>query len=185
MKNGLSKLAMIKNMPKRDPARLTGVKIKIPWVGKAEWNADATERKAAWSLYVELVTRIAILTQKDWQQSRSNDPTVDGSGRFEPLPRNREARQSPSLSKFFEQCFCRDAQHCSNRRARQQSCLSDRVRLRLMFLQQLRNVQHNGKRERHRRSIFFVKTEENLKRAVRFRPGNDLELNRLRFSLTT
>jgi hypothetical protein len=47
-------------MPKRDPAKLTSVKIKIPWVGEAEWNADPKERNAAWALYVELVTRIAI-----------------------------------------------------------------------------------------------------------------------------
>ena len=47
-------------MPKRDPAKLTSVKIKIPWVGEAEWKADPKERNAAWELYVELVTRIAI-----------------------------------------------------------------------------------------------------------------------------
>ena len=35
-------------MPKRDPAKLTSVKIKIPWVGEAEWNADPKERNAAW-----------------------------------------------------------------------------------------------------------------------------------------
>ena len=47
-------------MPKKDPAKLTRVKIKIPWVGEAEWNADPKERNAAWSLYIELVTRIAV-----------------------------------------------------------------------------------------------------------------------------
>jgi hypothetical protein len=47
-------------MPKKDPAKLNSVKIKIPWVGEAEWKADATERRAAWSLYVELVTRVAV-----------------------------------------------------------------------------------------------------------------------------
>ena len=47
-------------MPKRDPAKLTSVKIKIPWIGEAEWNADPKERTAAWSLYVELVTRVAV-----------------------------------------------------------------------------------------------------------------------------
>jgi hypothetical protein len=47
-------------MPKKDPAKLTSVKIKIPWLGEAEWKADATERRAAWSLYVELVTRVAV-----------------------------------------------------------------------------------------------------------------------------
>jgi len=47
-------------MPKRDPAKLTSVKIMIPWVGEAEWNADPKERNAAWALYVELVTRIAV-----------------------------------------------------------------------------------------------------------------------------
>ena len=47
-------------MPKRDPAKLTSVKIKIPWVGEAEWNADPKERNAAWALYIELVTRVAV-----------------------------------------------------------------------------------------------------------------------------
>ncbi len=38
-------------MPKKGPAKLTSVKIKIAtWVGVAEWKADATERRAAWSL---------------------------------------------------------------------------------------------------------------------------------------
>ena len=45
-------------MPKKDPARL--VKVSLKFLGiEAEWNADPTERGAAWSLYVELVTRIA------------------------------------------------------------------------------------------------------------------------------
>lgn len=47
-------------MPKRDRAKLTSVKIKIPWIGEAEWDADPKERNAAWSLYIELVTRIAV-----------------------------------------------------------------------------------------------------------------------------
>jgi len=47
-------------VPRKDPAKLTSVKIKIPWVGEAEWNADPKERNAAWSLYVELVTRISV-----------------------------------------------------------------------------------------------------------------------------
>ncbi len=47
-------------MPRKDPAKLTSVKIKIPWVGEAEWNADPKERQAAWALYVELVTRLAV-----------------------------------------------------------------------------------------------------------------------------
>jgi hypothetical protein len=35
--------------------------VKLPFgIGGAEWEADITERKAAWSLYVELITRIAI-----------------------------------------------------------------------------------------------------------------------------
>jgi len=47
-------------MPKKDPAKLTKVSVGLPWgIGKAEWEADPTERRAAWSLYVELVTRIA------------------------------------------------------------------------------------------------------------------------------
>ena len=45
-------------MPKNDPAMLKKVRVKLPWV-EGEWEADPTERRAAWSLYVELITRIA------------------------------------------------------------------------------------------------------------------------------
>jgi hypothetical protein len=48
-------------MPKFDPAVLKKVSVSLPFgIGSAEWEADSTERKAAWSLYVELVTRIAV-----------------------------------------------------------------------------------------------------------------------------
>lgn len=48
-------------MPKFDPARLKKVSVSLPFgIGSAEWEADPTERKAAWSLYIELVTRIAV-----------------------------------------------------------------------------------------------------------------------------
>ena len=50
-------------MSKSDPAKLTKVSIKLPFgIGGAEWEADSTERRAAWSLYVELVTRVAVQT---------------------------------------------------------------------------------------------------------------------------
>jgi hypothetical protein len=48
-------------MSKRDPARLKKVSIHLPFgIGGAEWEADPAERRAAWSLYVELVTRVAV-----------------------------------------------------------------------------------------------------------------------------
>jgi hypothetical protein len=48
-------------MPKRDPAKLKRVKVSLPFgIGEAEWEADPTERRAAWALYVELVTRISV-----------------------------------------------------------------------------------------------------------------------------
>jgi hypothetical protein len=48
-------------MPKRDPAQLKKVSLSLPFgIGKAEWESDPTERRAAWSLYVELVTRISV-----------------------------------------------------------------------------------------------------------------------------
>jgi hypothetical protein len=44
-----------------DPARLKKVSISLPFgIGSAEWESDSTQRKAAWSLYIELVTRIAV-----------------------------------------------------------------------------------------------------------------------------
>jgi hypothetical protein len=48
-------------MAQRDPAILKKVSVSLPFgIGSAEWEADSTERNAAWSLYVELVTRIAV-----------------------------------------------------------------------------------------------------------------------------
>lgn len=45
----------------RDPAVLKKVSVSLPFgLGSAEWEADSTERHAAWSLYVELVTRISV-----------------------------------------------------------------------------------------------------------------------------
>ncbi|NJM68549.1 MAG: hypothetical protein HC851_24245 [Acaryochloris sp. RU_4_1] len=48
----------MKNHP---PAMLDEVSISLPFgIGSAKWRADPTEQNAAWSLYVELVTRIAV-----------------------------------------------------------------------------------------------------------------------------
>jgi hypothetical protein len=48
-------------MSKKDPAKLKKVSVSLPFgIGSAEWEADPTQRKAAWSLYVELATRIAV-----------------------------------------------------------------------------------------------------------------------------
>ena len=42
-----------------DPAKLKSYKFSIPFVGELEWEPDPTQRRAAWELYVELVTRIS------------------------------------------------------------------------------------------------------------------------------
>ena len=48
-------------MRKLDPATLTEVSVSLPFgIGSAKWQVDQTERNAAWSLYVELITRIAV-----------------------------------------------------------------------------------------------------------------------------
>lgn len=48
-------------MSKNNPAKLKKVSVNLPFgIGGAEWEADPTERRAAWSIYVELVTRIAV-----------------------------------------------------------------------------------------------------------------------------
>lgn len=48
-------------MANRDPAVLKKVSVSLPFgIGSAEWESDPTERRAAWSLYIELVTRIAV-----------------------------------------------------------------------------------------------------------------------------
>lgn len=48
-------------MSKGDPAKLKKVSVSFPFgLGSAEWEADSTQRRAAWALYVELVTRVAV-----------------------------------------------------------------------------------------------------------------------------
>jgi hypothetical protein len=54
-------------MSKGDPAKLKKVSVSLPFgLGSAEWESDSTQRRAAWALYVELVTRVAV-------QELSND----------------------------------------------------------------------------------------------------------------
>ncbi|MGW0827597.1 hypothetical protein [Streptomyces sp. NPDC002845] len=47
------------------------VKIAIPFVGEisGEWEPDDAERKAAWELYVELVTRVAVVPLREGEGS--------------------------------------------------------------------------------------------------------------------
>jgi hypothetical protein len=48
-------------MTSKDPAALESVTINIPILGiSAQWKSNPTQRRAAWSLYIELVTRIAV-----------------------------------------------------------------------------------------------------------------------------
>jgi hypothetical protein len=42
-----------------DPGKVKSYKFSIPFVGEIEWEPDPTQRRAAWELYVELVTRIS------------------------------------------------------------------------------------------------------------------------------
>jgi len=41
------------------PVKLTKVTVKFPWV-EGEWVADEAQQRAAWEMYVELVTRISV-----------------------------------------------------------------------------------------------------------------------------
>jgi len=48
-------------MPKDPPAKLKSVTVSLPFgIGSAAWEADPTEQNAAWELYIELVTRVAV-----------------------------------------------------------------------------------------------------------------------------
>lgn len=48
-------------MPKSDPAVLKQVSVSLPFgIGSASWESDPRERNAAWELYIELVTRVAV-----------------------------------------------------------------------------------------------------------------------------
>jgi len=72
-------------MPKKDPAQLKRVSLSLPFgIGKAEWEADPSERRAAWDLYIELVTRVAV-------------DRVDQT----PIPGNGEAEALASLYSLF------------------------------------------------------------------------------------
>ena len=48
-------------MSRNIPTVLTQVTVSLPFgIGFASWEADPAERNAAWELYVELVTRVAV-----------------------------------------------------------------------------------------------------------------------------
>lgn len=48
-------------MTKSDAVQLAEVSVNLPWgIGGAKWKPDTTERDAAWKLYVELITRVAV-----------------------------------------------------------------------------------------------------------------------------
>lgn len=44
---------------KMSKIKLKKVTVKLPWV-EGEWEADEEQQLAAWEMYVELVTRIAV-----------------------------------------------------------------------------------------------------------------------------
>jgi hypothetical protein len=35
-------------------------RLKVPWIGELELEPDESQRKAAWALYVELMTRVTV-----------------------------------------------------------------------------------------------------------------------------
>jgi len=45
------------------PLKAINIKFALPWIGEigGEWEPDESEVKAAWELYVELVTRISVV----------------------------------------------------------------------------------------------------------------------------
>jgi len=46
---------------RRHRVSLETVSVSLPFgIGSMSWKVDTTQKKAAWSLYVELVTRIAV-----------------------------------------------------------------------------------------------------------------------------
>ena len=48
-------------MSRNIPTVLTQVTVSLPFgIGSASWEADPAERNAAWELYIELVTRVAV-----------------------------------------------------------------------------------------------------------------------------
>ena len=48
------------------PLKAIKIKFSLPWIGEigGEWEPDESEVKAAWELYVELVTRISVVELK-------------------------------------------------------------------------------------------------------------------------
>lgn len=44
-------------------AKLTKVAVRLPFgLGEAEWEADDSQRRTAWELYVELATRVSVVS---------------------------------------------------------------------------------------------------------------------------
>jgi hypothetical protein len=52
-------------MSQQNPAKLRKVSVNLFGIGAAEWEDDPTQRRAAWSLYVELITRVAVQPLED------------------------------------------------------------------------------------------------------------------------
>ncbi len=73
-------------MSQRDPAVLKKVSVSLPFgIGSATWEADSTQRRAAWSLCVELVTRVAVqpleIDEGSLRETLSSLHTLFGSTR--------------------------------------------------------------------------------------------------------
>ena len=107
-------------MSKSDPAKIKTVSFSLPFgIGSVEWQSDPTERKAAWSIYVELVTRIAVQSLETNQGLlREADPDMGASldsvggiaitvlnnglrpflAKWHPLLQTWEAQRPPHLS---------------------------------------------------------------------------------------
>lgn len=48
-------------MRNQEPAVLSEISVSLPFgIGSAKWTTDPIQRNAAWSLYIELITRIAV-----------------------------------------------------------------------------------------------------------------------------
>ncbi|RQH25906.1 hypothetical protein D4Z78_01585 [Okeania hirsuta] len=85
----------------RDPAVLKKVSVSLPFgLGSAEWEADLTERHAAWSLYVELVTRISVqplinLSLQFYPPLADTTPATDPN--YSHLSPNNRVRSLPTM----------------------------------------------------------------------------------------
>jgi hypothetical protein len=88
-------------MTKKDPTVVKKVSVSLHFgLGFAEWEVDPTKHNAAWSLYIELVTRTAVQLEVDQESLREalNSLCSLFLSKWHPFLQDWEAKRVSDLS---------------------------------------------------------------------------------------